>query len=60
MTLTKIACRGKEISERYPTSLTYFGITSKQGLPKKDAKIFGNVIHLPIICDDIENNTPVI
>ena len=27
---------------------------------KKDAKNFGNVIHLPIICDDIENNTPVI
>ena len=27
---------------------------------KKDAKNFGNVIHPPIICDDIENNTPVI
>ena len=27
---------------------------------KKDAKQFGNVIHPPIICDDIENDTPVI
>ena len=27
---------------------------------KKDAKNFGNVIHPPIICDDIENDTPVI
>ena len=27
---------------------------------KKDAKHFGNVIHPPIICDDIENDTPVI
>ena len=27
---------------------------------KKDAKNFGNVVHLPIICDDIENHAPVI
>lgn len=27
---------------------------------KKDAKTFGNVIHPPIICDDIEDETPVI
>ena len=27
---------------------------------KKDAKNFGNVIHPPILCDDEDNNTPVI
>ena len=27
---------------------------------KKDSKNFGNVIHPPIICDDVSDNTPVI